>query len=85
MVTMPPLAPGIAPLMAMRLFSASIFHDSQILYGHALSAQVAGQLLALHYTAGVGAGAVGTGMTMNGAGTVGILRGWALKRLITPA
>ena len=42
---------------------------------------MAGQLFALHYTAGVGAGAVGTGVTMHRTGTVGILQGVGIEAL----
>lgn len=42
---------------------------------------MAGQDLALVYTAGSGVGAVGTGMSVHRAGTVGILQGVSAETL----
>ena len=56
-------------------------NDAQVLNGHAHSAHVAGQTLALEHAGRGGSGTVRTGMTCNGAGAVALAQAMLAEAL----
>ena len=68
------LRPGDSTLDSDKIIFSVDLHDLQILNGHFLSAEVSGHSLALIDPRRRGAGAHGTGMTVNGTCTVSLFK-----------